>query len=426
MKEKRIISIILTLIVMLAAGGCSKEASKTENTETATNVTVSSVIKGNVEASVSYTGEVKASKGASVSAKVSGAIRTVNAEIGDYVNAGTVLATIDSSQYSLAYNQAEAAYRSALAAKANAEASYNNVTGGSLEQSRANMNQAITNAQSAYNTALDNYNRQKSLYDIGAISKVSLDSAKTSLDNAKVALDTAQTNASLNESVVIPQTEASAGAGLSQAEAGVSQAKAALDIASQNLSNCTITAPISGYITSKNVSMGQTASPGIELFAIKNTEAVEVELNVTESVIASITQDTKASVTIKSAGITDVEGVVTAVANAKNDMTGMYLVKVSIPNSDSKIKVGMLSEVILVTEGADDVLIAPSDAISFKNDKYFVYVAKDGKAERRDVTISVTDGKVTQILSGLKEGEKVIVEGKDFISEKNNKIRIVE
>ncbi len=426
MKTNRIICLTAILIAMLITSGCSKETAGVENTQTSTNVTVSAVRKGNVEASVSYTGEVKASNGASVSAKVSGSIRMVNAEIGDYVNAGTVLATIDSSQYSLAYSQAEAAYRSALAAKANAEASYNNVTGGSLEQSKANMNQAIANAQSAYNTALDNYNRQKALYDIGAISKVSLDSAKTSLDNAKVALDTANTNASLNESVVIPQTEASAGAGLSQAEAGVSQAKAALDIAAQNLSNCTITAPISGYITAKNVSMGQTASPGIELFAIKNTEAVEVELNVTESVISSITQDTKASVTIKSAGISNMEGSVSAVANAKNDVTGMYLVKVSIPNPDSKIKVGILSEVTLVTEGAEDVLIVESDAIIFKNDKYFVYVAKDGKAERRDITISITDGKVTQILSGLEAGEKVVVEGKDFISEKNNSIRIVE
>lgn len=469
-KAKRLISYALIGVMALSVSGCGKNSDKSESDAGAAlvNVKVSEVKTGDVDETVSYTGEIKAESTASVSAKVSGSVKSLNAKVGDYVKAGSVLMTIDSSQYTLAYNQALAAYqsaqaamegaqaavnsahaakKSAQAAQSGAQASYNNVADGSTEQSKINMEQAVANARSAYDTALDSYNRMKALYDIGAISKVELDASQTALNNAKVALDTATANATVNESVVIPQTKASAGAGLSQADAGVNQAqagitqaeagitqaqaginqaKAALDVAKNNLSNCTVTAPISGYITSANASIGQMASPGIELFGIKNTDDVEIEINVTESVIPFITQATKATVNIKSAGLKDMEGVISAVSNAKSDTTGMYLVKVSIPNSDGKIKVGMLADVSLVTSGAKDTLVADSNALILKNDKYYVYVAQGEKAVKKEVTIGVTDGKKTQILTGLSEGDKVIVDGKDFLSEKNNSIRIVK
>ncbi len=409
--NRRIFCFALMGVLLLSASGCGNKKEAAVQS-TAINVTVSEVKTADIEENVSYTGEVKASVGASVNAKVSGTVKSINAEIGDYVSQGAVLMTIDSTQYSLAYNQALAAYNSAVA-------SYNNVTGGSAEQSKLNINQALTNAQSAYDSALDNYNRQKALYDIGAVSKVALDSAKTSLDNAKLALDTAKSNASLNENVIIPQTEASA-------SAGIGQAKAALDIASSNLANCVVRAPVSGYITAKNASVGQMASPGIELFAVKDTNTVDIELNVTEAVISSITQETGARVSVKSAGITDALGTVSAVANAKNDMTGMYLVKVSVPNSDGKIKLGMLAEVSLVTDGADDVLTVSSDAVFLKDGKSYVYIAEGQKAVKKEIETGVTDGTLTQVISGLSKGDKVIVDGKDFITDTNNVIKIVK
>ena len=54
------------------------------------------------------------------------------------------------------------------------------------------------------------------------------------------------------------------------------------------------------------------------------------------------------------------------------------------------------------------------------------YVAEGDKAVKKDVEVGITDGITAEILSGLNEGEKVILDGKDFLSDKNNKIRIVE
>ena len=53
-------------------------------------------------------------------------------------------------------------------------------------------------------------------------------------------------------------------------------------------------------------------------------------------------------------------------------------------------------------------------------------MAEGDKAVKKDVEVGITDGLTAEILSGLSEGEKVILDGKDFLSDKNNKIRIVE
>lgn len=409
--NKKAVSLITALALAASFAGCGKKAEKQEQ-KTATNVTVSEAKISSIESTVSYTGEVKASSSASVSPKASGEIKAVYAEIGDFVKAGAVLMKIDSSSYQLSYNQAKAAYNSAVAA-------YNNVKNGSNAQTQVSMNQNLANAQSAYDTARDNYNRQKSLFDIGAISQVALDAAKTQLDNASVALETAKASANLSANVIEPQSEASA-------KAAVDQAKAAVDLAANSLANCTVTAPISGYISSKNASVGQTAAQGMEVFGIKNSDSVDVEINVTESVIGSLSVGTSAKIDIKSAKIEGADGVVSVLGEAKNDTTGMYPVKVSINNADGKIKVGMMADVSLVTDKVDGVLTISQNSVLKSGDKEYVYVADGKKAVKKNIETGITDGKNVEVLSGISEGDKVITDGKEYLSETNNDIKIVK
>lgn len=409
--NKKAVSLITALALAASFAGCGKKAEKQEQ-KTATNVTVSEAKISSIESTVSYTGEVKAASSASVSPKASGEIKAVYAEIGDFVKAGAVLMKIDTSAYQLSYNQAKAAYNSAVAA-------YNNVKNGSNAQTQVSMNQNLANAQSAYDTARDNYNRQKSLFDIGAISQVALDAAKTQLDNASVALETAKASANLSANVIEPQSEASA-------KAAVDQAKAAVDLAANSLANCTVTAPISGYISSKNASVGQTAAQGMEVFGIKNSDSVDVEINVTESVIGSLSVGTSAKIDIKSAKIEGADGVVSVLGEAKNDTTGMYPVKVSINNADGKIKVGMMADVSLVTDKVDGVLTISQNSVLKSGDKEYVYVADGKKAVKKDIETGITDGKNVEVLSGISEGDKVITDGKEYLSETNNDIKIVK
>ncbi len=436
---KKVLSICLAGILLMGLGGCGKKDDNTEQVSNATNVTVYEVGADSIAATASYTGEIVAAESTAVSAKVSGQAVSVNVKEGDFVSAGTVLMSIDSTAYRLSYNQALAAYNSAVsskksaeASKKSAEASYHSVTGGSTQQTLAQLEAALDAAKIAYNNALDNYNKQKTLYDMGAISEVEFNSYQTALDNAKLNLDTATTNYDLTKNVVMNESAASAqagvdvaAAGVNSAQSGIESAKAALDIAKNNLDNCSVTAPISGYVSAKSINKGQMAAQGSPLFTITNTSSVDAQINVTEAVIALVRVGTKATISVKSAGIEDMEGNVSVVNPVKNAATGLYSVKISIPNAKGTLKEGMLADITLVTESDNNVITVPSNALMQENNEFYVYVANGSNAEKRVVETGISSDEYTEILSGLQIGDKVVVSGKEYISEKNNEINIV-
>ncbi len=427
MKNRKKLLTISILCITTVLSACSvKDKAETKNTGVTTNVTVFTVSKDNIDETLSYTGEIAASESTAVSAKASGEAQTVYVKEGDFVNAGDTLLAIDSTPYRLSYNQALAALNSANASQNSAKASYNSATGGTMQQNLAQLEASLAAAKIAYDNALDNFNKQKVLFDIGAISQMEFNSYQTQLDNAKLNLNTAQTNYDLTKNVVQTESKESAKASVDMAASQVQSAKAQLDIAKYNLDNCTVTAPISGYISAKNVNKGQMVGQGSVVFTITNTKNVDAIINVTESVIPYITLDTKSYITVKSADLENIEGTVTQINPVKSASSGLYNIKISIDNQEGILKEGMIADVKIVTQSQKNSVVIPSDCLIQEEGGYYVYIAKDGKAHRQDVEIGIENGEYTQILSGLNVKDKVVVKGKDYLSEKNNKIKIVE
>lgn len=397
---KKTISFLLTICLSIfILAGCNNSDTDKNNTS-AVNVTVHKVTKNDINSEVSYTGEIKALEESDVAPKVSATIMELNYDIGDYVEAGDVLAVLDDTDYRLSYNQTLAAYNSAVS---------------SLTQMKTQLETAISSAQMEYNSALDNYNRQKVLFDAGAISKVTFESAETRLKNAELNLNSAKTN--YNTTV---------GSNQASSQAAVDSAKAALDIASNSLNNTRIVSPISGYVANRNGNVGQIASAGSPMFSIKNSEVVNIEISVTESVIPYITTDTKAIINVETANAKNIEGLVSAVNTVKSPQTGMYTVRIKVDNKDENLKIGMMADVVLHTQTSENALIIPNDAIMQDDDGYYVYVVNKNIAEKRVIKIGVSNNDFTEIKSGLKENEVVVVSGKEYISDKNNTVNIVE
>lgn len=322
-------------------------------------------------------------------------------------------------------------------------------------------------AKNAYQTAQDNYKRCEELYSKGAISQLELDNSRISMENAKASLDTVEANnkASLDsansamisakenlentkitakaalqnaqanlESAKVSLDNAKENIGLTKtsntesiktAKATVNSARAALNIAKNNLNNTSITAPISGYVASKNIAKGQMAAAGVEIFTIKNSNTVDAEIKVTESVIPTITTGTKAVVSVKSANIEEMGATVTLVNPVKDERTGMYTVKVTMDNSDNKLNVGMFADITLITNTSNEAVVIPSEAVMQSGEELYVYIAKDNTAHKCTVTTGIEEEDMIEVTSGIVAGDKVIVSGKDYISETNNEINIV-
>lgn len=376
---KKFLTFILLSAVILSVSGCGKR-DDVPTSATSTNVTVSQVKTQTIEETATYTGELKAAESTSVSVKVSGVVEAVYCEIGDYVNAGDILMQLDKTDYLTQYNQANTAYLSVLS------------------QAKA----VIDTAQIEFNNAKINCDNQKVLYDNGAISKLAYDTAVTRFENAKINLNSAKEQSGLNS------------------------AKAALDAAENSLGYTTVYAPISGYISTKNTNVGQMASPGVEIFSIKNTSTVNAQLNVAESVISKVSVGAKAIVNVKSID-TSVEGVVAIASPTKNPQTGMYNVSISIDNPEDILKDGMFADITLTISDAVDALVIPSDAIlEDENGQKYVFVADDGVAVKKEVVTGIITEEYTEILKGVQEGDTVIVSGKEYLSEENSKIKVVE
>lgn len=412
---KKTAAFITAVVLTVSLSGCGKDkkASAPSADATAINVSVYKAEKTSIEDTVTYTGEIKASESTVVSSKVSGIAKAVYGEVGDYVQEGEALVQIDDTDYRNQYNQVKASYESALA-------QYNTITNGTAQQTKLQLEAALNSAKLEYNNAKINLDNQKVLYENGAISKVAYDAAVTRYESAQINLNTAQSNYDLTVGVVLNENKATAQAALNSASAALQSAKTALE-------NTVVRAPISGYISNRVANKGQMVAQGTEVVSIKSTQVVDAQINLTEAVIPLVQVGTKAIVNVKSAGAENIEGVVTTLSPVKDSRTGMYVVRVSIDNYDGLLKDGMFADITLTLSDNPDALVIPSEAVLEDEDgNKYVYIAKKNKAKRIDVKVGIITDEYAEIASGLNEGDKVITSGKEYLSDKNNKIKIVK
>lgn len=460
------------------------ELKTSDNTGTVSKVSAK-IIKVNVnEGDYVHAGDVLAELDPTdLESAYNSALASYNSALTGYnsvVNSSTKQATtsaknnLNSAQ--LAYNQAlenynreKELYESGSSLKL-AEQAYNDaVSAYKREKDLYDNDTALISARNNLKTAEDNLVNTKSLYDIGAVSKNEYDTAVTNVDNLRASLASlesqkqasyenvysamikAQENLSttrLNLSTAYDQarnaldnasnsleqakeniglTQVSNESSIATSNAQLESARTTLATAKDNLDNTKIRAMSSGYIASKSAVIGQMASPGVELFTIKNTNALMAEISVTESVIPYIKQGTKAVVSVQSAGIDGISGIVTLVNPTKNEKTGMYTVQVEINNDNGKLNMGMFADVMLVTDSTSNAITIPSEAIILSGEESYVYVASaDGKtAEKRAVTTGIETDDITEIVTGIAIGDRVIISGQDYLSEQNNEINIV-
>ncbi|HAM88400.1 MAG: Efflux transporter, RND family, MFP subunit [Candidatus Falkowbacteria bacterium GW2011_GWC2_38_22] len=206
-------------------------------------------------------------------------------------------------------------------------------------------------------------------------------------------------------------------------EAKIKQAQAALDTIIKNLDNCYIKAPIDGTVTKANYAIGEQPS-GKAVFSMLGENNFEIEVLVSEADIAKVSKDDEAMITLDAFGEeTEFSGFVSFIEPAETIIQDVVYYKVNVAFSDANkadflldIKSGMTANIIITTEKKENVLMIPGRAVIDKNGAgKFARVLVNGIVEERLVTLGLRgDGGVTELLSGVKEGENVVT----YVSEK--------
>lgn len=203
----------------------------------------------------------------------------------------------------------------------------------------------------------------------------------------------------------------------------VRQAQASLDMAEKAVKDCRLLAPCSGIIGKKQMENGMTALPSQPVCTILNIATVKVKISVPEKEIAffnptltggkgvTVTAEALSGKTFHSTNfIRSVQGDV---------LTHTYDVRFTLANPSGELLPGMVVNVTTDAEdeGQEFVTVPLRSVQQNADDTYFVWLNKEGKAHRQQVEIGQAQGDRIIILSGLKEDDKVIVEGYQKVSE---------
>lgn len=409
-KKNLVVGIVLVLIVVACASIFGR-GKKVEGKQEIKNVKVQKVAVGSISTEVEYASKLNPVQEIQVFPKLGGKVASVNVDIGDKVTAGQILFTLDTAEL---HAQLQAQQAAVDASKANLE----RTSDSGLAQQISQAEQAVSKTRIQYSNIKDNYEKLQKLYAAGAISKKELDDMKTQYDSASVDLNTAEENLNLLQEKIGPQSTKAAAAQVSQAQAGVNAAQV-------QLNNATITSPISGVVSAKDVKVGQLASGQSGSVTIIDSSSFIADINVPDKIIGKIQIGQSVQVSINALEDKKVSGVIDKISPNSNSKDNSYLVKVKIDNSNGELKAGMFAKVSLPAESKDNILTVPNEAIKMENNVNYLYVADNGKVKKVSIDIGISNNKVTEITGNIKEGIDVITEGQNLLSN-GDKINVVK
>ena len=198
--------------------------------------------------------------------------------------------------------------------------------------------------------------------------------------------------------------------------ANLEKAQANYDLANAMLADNTITAPFEGTVTGLNVVQGESVAPLKPIMRIIGSDGLVVKISVPENEIGKVQVGDEAQILIPALSDRRYQGTVIERSMTASLLTHSYPVKVRIGQPDEDLLPGMVGKVVLQSD-LNKGIIVPANAVLLNNEGKFVWVADDGRATRRHITVSGYSGNGVVVNEGLKMGDVVIVEGYQKVSE---------
>jgi HlyD family secretion protein len=450
--------LIALLIVVLAGGGAWFWYERSHRSNGGT-YRADQVKRGSLLASISATGTLEPEDVVDIGAQVGGMIKEFGTgadgkliDYGSPVEPNTVLARIDDSLYQAKVQQSRAQVRSAETKVDQAKAKLDSAKA-KLDSAKANTQRSEADLQSSrakFTQATRDLERIRRLIPSSSAAASDVDAAQAAYETnqAGVGVSTAALAQARASEIDAQAAVGDATAAVADAEAAVDLAKAALRQDEVNLSYCTITALVKGTIIDRRVTIGQTVqssfnTPSLFLIA-KDLKRMRVWASVNEADIGQVRVGQPVEFLVDAYPNERFKGTVDRIrlnaTNTQNVVT--YTVEVVTDNSSGKLLPFLTANLRFEVARRDDVLLVPNAALRYtpaqipagteapprgKDDKAKGEKGKGKEsagAERRDrgtvwvlendtprpveVRIGLSDGNVTEVLSGLTEGSAVV------------------
>jgi len=191
----------------------------------------------------------------------------------------------------------------------------------------------------------------------------------------------------------------------------VDQARAALAQARLRLEEAVLVAPFAGTVASVDINVGELASSAKPAIVLVDLSALHLDITVDEIDIGRIEVGQEVNIALDAFPDVELKGRVTRIDPVGTVVQGVvtYGVRIELEPTEVPIRPGMTANVDILVERREEVLLVPNRALRRDGRGKYVEVLAGGQRQRRYVTTGLSDGAFTEVIEGLKEGERVIV-----------------
>ncbi len=388
---------LLAIGTLILVGGGLGIAAALRPSTTIDPSKLASVTRADLARSVVATGKIEPLVKVEVKSKASGIVEKIFVDYGDHVKQGQVLVELDKEQLRARVAEAEANLKASQAAVESAQATYErnkvDAEGPDLPFLKSTVE------------------RNRKLGADGLVSASVLDDGEKAYQMA------------LNKQLSAQRYLAVSRAEIARSKAQVAQMQAALDSAEEDLRNSTIVSPMEGLVLSRDVEVGDAVSSILVLgsqatlvMTLGDVSEVYVKGKVDEADISKVYMGQPARIVVESLKEKKFEGKVTKISpmGVEKDNVTTFEVKVSIANSTGELKANMTANAEIILEEKHNVVQLPEAAVIYDKDRHtFVETpdphAKTGR-QKLAVKLGISNGVKTELLSGLKEGQQVVLQ----------------
>lgn len=207
-------------------------------------------------------------------------------------------------------------------------------------------------------------------------------------------------------------------------------AKTQLDVAETNLKNLRentyLLSPINGVITARNYDNGDLFNGQVPILAVMQINPLKLKINVSESYVSKIQKGMKVGIEFDVFKNEKFEGNVNLIYPTIDPMTRTFTAEVKMTNNASKIRPGMFGRV-LINFGSENRIVVPDRAIVKQpgSGVRYVYLYKDGVVHYREVTLGIRINDEYEVLSGLNDGDEIVVAGQARLADGDN-VEVIE
>ena len=203
-----------------------------------------------------------------------------------------------------------------------------------------------------------------------------------------------------------------------EAQTKLQQARSMEEVARKNLEDSRLIAPFGGVIGRRQVETGENVMPGQPVLSLLKTGTVKVRIPVPENEIASVHSGTRARITVAALDNQQFEGSISEKGIEADPVAHTYEARIPLNNASGVLMPGMVCRVELLKNDAQPNIVLPNKAVQLsETGERFVWTVREGAAVRTPVQTSELSEAGLIITEGLSEGDQVICEGYQKISE---------